>query len=52
MLGSGSTSTEESVTYYCEYVDGLVVHMQRVHGIDRMYLGINAVRMKESYDAK
>ena len=52
ILGTGKTSTGEEITSYGEYVDGLRDHIQKAHDVARKYLGRNAVRVKESYDAR
>ena len=52
ILDSGVTSTLDPVTLCGKYVDGLRDQMQRVHDVARKYLRRNAVRMKESYEAK
>ena len=52
ILGSGGTSTRKPLTSYGEYISGLRKQVQRVHDVARECLGRNAVRMKESCDAK
>ena len=52
ILGIGTTSTGEEVTSYGEYVNALKERMQVAHDLARKHLGRNALRMKESYDAK
>ena len=52
IIGSVGNSTGKLVALYAEYVDGLWDQMQREHDMARKYLGRNAVRMKESCDAK
>ena len=52
ILGSGGTSSEQLVTLYGKYIDGLRDQMQMEEDVARKYLGRNAVMMKESYDEK
>ena len=52
ILGIGATSTGEEVASYGDYVNSLKERMQVAHDLARKHLGWNALRMKESYDAK
>ena len=52
ILGIGATSTGEEVASYGDYVNSLKERMQVAHDLARKHLGRNALRMKESYDAK
>ena len=52
ILGIRATSTGEEVASYGDYVNSLKERMQVAHDLARKHLGQNALRMKESYDAK
>ena len=52
ILGIGATSTGDEVASYGDYVNSLKERMQVAHDLARKHLGRNALRMKESYDAK
>ena len=52
ILGIGATSTGEDEASYGDYVNSLKERMQVAHDLARKHLGWNALRMKESYDAK